>query len=384
MSEAAGVTRREVLVRAGAAAFAGLSGCVRGPGAGRKGTLLGLGRFITRGTGKMSFVLCLFDLDGDTSRTVPMDFFGHGLAQHPKEPRRGVIFEKKGPGCCEVDLVEGRVTRPITTPKERAFYGHGAFSSDGAVLFATENRLETKTGLVCVRDGKTYAEIGEFPTYGKSPHDCHLIDEGRTLAITNGGGVLGDVAEDAAPSVTFVDTRSTKLLERLTFSNSRINAGHLALTGGRDLVAISAPREGLPASERGGVTIRTGRGPFVTMTDPEDVVSRMVGESLSLCFVEEKGVVGVTNPDGNIVTFWDMAEKRFVKKLELPAPRGFAKTLDGTHLVLSYGAGALTLLSQDTLEPVPLHRVAKSELSGSHVFTLDVFRTAGVVAENGR
>ena len=383
MSEAARVTRREVLVRAGAAAaFAGLSGCVRGPG--RKGTLLGLGRFVTTGTGKMSFVLCLFDLDKDTSRTVPMDFFGHGLAQHPQDPRRGVIFEKKGPGCCEVDLAEGRVTRPITTPKERAFYGHGAFSRDGALLFATENRLETKTGLVCVRDGKTYAEIGEFPTYGKSPHDCHLIDEGRTLAITNGGGVLGDSADDAAPSVTFVDARSTKLLERLTFEDQRINAGHLALTSARDLVAISAPREGLPASERGGVTIRTGQGPFVTMADPENVVSRMVGESLSLCFAPNEAVVGVTNPDGNIVTFWDMAEKRFLKKLDLPAPRGFARTLDGSHLVLSYGAGSLTLLSPDTLEPVAEHRVARSELSGSHVFTLDVFRSAGPVAENGR
>jgi hypothetical protein len=340
--------------------------------AGRQGTLLGPGRFINTDTGKMSFVLCLFDLDRDQARTVPMEFFGHGLAQHPTERRRGVIFEKKGAGCCEVDLVDGRATRPITTPKERAFYGHGAFSRDGALLFATENRLETKTGLICVRDGKTYQEIGEFPTYGKSPHDCHLIDEGRTLAITNGGGVMGDEGEGAAPSVAFVDARSTKLLERLTFSTPRINAGHLALTSGRDLVAISAPREGLPTTERGGVTIRTGDGPFVTMSDPEDVVSRMVGESLSLCFVEEKAVVGVTNPDGNIVTFWDMAGKRFLKKLDLPAPRGLARTLDGAHLVLSYGAGSVTLLSPSTLEPVASHRVAKSELSGSHVFTLDL------------
>ena len=369
---AAPVTRREVLVRAGAAAaFGGLAGCASGPGA---GTVVGFGRFITQGTTTMSFVLCRFDLDLDTSRTVPMDFFGHGLAQHPKEKRRAVIFEKKGPGCCEVDLEEGRVTRPITTPKERAFYGHGAFASDGSVLFATENRLETKTGLVCVRDGKTYAEIGEFPTYGKSPHDCHLIDAGRTLAITNGGGALGDAAGDAAPSVTFVDARSTKLLERVTFSNPRINAGHLALTSGRDLVAISAPRDGLPASERGGVTMRTGQGPFVTMADPEDVVSRMVGESLSLCFVEDRKVVGVTNPDGNMVTFWDMKEQRFAKKLDLPAPRGLTRTLDGSHLVLSYGQGSLTLISPDTLDPVPRHGVAKSELSGSHVFTLDVFR----------
>ena len=342
-----------------------------GRGVVRRGTIVGPGRFLDTDTGQTSFVLCRFDLDGDGARTVPMEFFGHGLIQHPLEPWRGVVFEKKGPGCCEVDLRRGSVLRPITTPAHRAFYGHGAFSSDGGLLFATENHLETMTGLICVRDGRTYEEIGEFPTYGKSPHDCHLVDEGRTLVITNGGGPLDDPGEDAAPSVTFVDARSTRLLERLTFETPRINAGHLALTRQRDLVAISAPREGLAPTERGGVTIRTGNGPFVTMTGPQDIVSRMVGESLSLCIVEERGVVGVTNPDGNIVTFWDMAEKRFLGKLDVPAPRGFTRTLDGGRLALSYGAGALALLSPETLEPVSL-RVQKSELSGSHIFTLDI------------
>jgi hypothetical protein len=371
MSSVPLLSRRSLLLQGGSALLgAGALGCRRGPGA-RLGTILGPGRFINTDTGQMAFVLCLFDLDRDEQRTLPMTFFGHGLAQHPKDPHRGVIFEKKGAGCCEVDLREGRVVRPITTPKHRAFYGHGAFSSDGALLFATENNLETGDGLICVRDARTLEELGDFPTHGRSPHDCHLVDEGRTLVVTNGGGVLDDRSENAAPSVTFMDARSTKLLERLTFTNPRLNAGHLAMTTGRDLVAISAPRDGLPATERGGVTIRTGGGPFVTMSEPEAVVSRMVGESLSLCIVEERSVVGVTNPDGNIVTFWDMAGKQFLKQLDLPAPRGFTRTLDGSHLVLSYGAGSLVLLSPKTLDPVRPHRVSKSELSGSHVFTLE-------------
>jgi hypothetical protein len=344
----------------------------RGRLPGRLGTILGPGRFIDGTRGTMSYVLCLFDLDRGSARTVPMEFFGHGLAQHPRDRGRAVIFEKKGPGCCEVDLAAGRVTRPITTPASRAFYGHGAFSRDGSLLFATENHLETRRGLICVRDGRTFAEIGEFPTYGQSPHDCHLVDEGRTLVVTNGGGRLDEANDEAAPSVTFVDARSTKLLERVTFERPEINAGHLAATAAGDLVAISAPREGLPATDRGAVTMRRGRGRFQTMSEPEAVVARMVGESLSLCVLEESSVVGVTNPDGDIVTFWDLANRRFLKSLDLKAPRGLTRTLDGSHLVLSYGAGTLTLLSPAALEPVPLRRVARSELSGSHLFTLDL------------
>jgi hypothetical protein len=360
------VSRRSVLLGAGATAV-GLqlfgTACAR-PGGKRKGTIIGPGRFVDTRTGQMSFVLCLFDLDRGDSRTIDMTFFGHGLAVHPQDSGRAVMFEKKGPGACELDLRAGRVVRPLTTPAGRAFYGHGAFSRDGKVLFATENELATRDGLVAVRDAVSLAELGRFPTYGKSPHDCRLIDEGRTLAITNGGG---KVDEDAPPSVTFVDVQSEKLQEKLVFETPRINAGHLALTRSRDLVAISAPRDGLPATALGGVTIRIGSGPFVTMAEPDDVIARMTGESLSLCIEEKTGVVGVTNPDGNIVTFWDLAQKRFVKKLDLPAPRGITQTLDGEHLVLSYGAGTLTLLDPRRLEPVPERRVAKSMLSGSHI-----------------
>jgi hypothetical protein len=312
----------------------------------------------------MSFVLCLFDLDHGDSRTIDMSFFGHGLALHPQEPWRAVMFEKKGPGACEMDLRAGRVLRPLTTPPDRAFYGHGAYSRDGKLLYATENQLDTRDGLVAVRDASTLRELGRFPTYGKSPHDCRLIDEGRTLAITNGGGTID---EAAAPSVTFVDVRSEKLEERVTFATPRVNAGHLAISRGRDLVAISAPRDGLPKTALGGVTIRVGSGPFSTMSEPQEVVTRMVGESLSLCIDEATGVVGVTNPDGNIVTFWDLREKRFVRKLDVPAPRGLTQTLDGEHLVLSYGAGTLTLLDPRHLTPVAERRVPTSMLSGSHI-----------------
>lgn len=362
-------SRREFLVSTGAAALAlGLGGACTGRRASRKGMIVGAGRFLTTDTGQTTYVLCVFDLDGNRSRAIDMEFFGHGLAFHPQDRQRAVVFEKKGPGCCEVDLRTGRVVRAIRTPPHRAFYGHGAFTRDGKVLFATENHLETRNGLIVIRDAKTFQELGEFPTYGQSPHDCHLVDEGRTLVITNGGGT---VESQALPSVTFVDAQSTKLLETLTFDTPRINAGHLALSARRDVVAISAPRDGFARDAQGGVTIRTGSGPFETMSRPQEVVQRMIGESLSLCIDEGRRVVGVTNPDGNIVTFWDLDGKRLVKHLDLPAPRGIARTLDGESLVLSYGQGTLALLDPETLTPRPTPVVASSTLSGSHIFNWD-------------
>ncbi|MET0553897.1 MAG: DUF1513 domain-containing protein [Vicinamibacteria bacterium] len=362
-------SRRDFLRAAAAAGTAlGLGGACSGGRAVRRGSILGAGRFLTTDTGKMTHVLCVFDLDADRSRAISMDFFGHGLVFHPTDRNRVVVFEKKGPGACEIDLAAGRVTRPITTPPERAFYGHGAFSRDGQVLFATENHLQTRNGLIAIRDARTHQPLGEFPTHGQSPHDCHLVDDGKTLVITNGGGPQDS---DALPSVTFVDVASTKLLERLTFTTPRINAGHLALSAQRDVVAISAPREGMARDALGGVTIRTGRGPFETMDRPQEVVGRMAGESLSLCIDEARRVVAVTNPDGNIVTFWDLDGKRLVKHLDLPAPRGLARTVDGGSVALSYGQGTLALLDPETMTLAPTPVVASSTLSGSHIFSWD-------------
>jgi hypothetical protein len=370
------LTRRTVLQGAVAAALEAAAmaalGCTRATQT-RRGTVLGHGRFLDKDTGRTTYLLALFDLDRAGTRTVPMDFFGHGFAPDPRAARRGVIFEKKGPGCCEVDLVDGRVVRSIAAADGRAFYGHGAFSRDGALLFATENKLDTKEGLIAVRDGRTFRELGQFPTYGKSPHDCQLVDGGKTLAITNGGGKFDDASALGAPSVTFVEVDSARLLEKLTFETPRINAGHLVVTGKRDVATISAPREGLPTTDPGGITLRSGHGPFRTLAEPKDVVSRMVGETLSLCIDDRSSVVGATNPDGNLVTFWDVASGRFVKQLDLPAPRGLTKTLDGEYFVLSYGreSGTLTFVSPQTLEPVAVGRVDRAPVSGSHLFTWD-------------
>ena len=45
--------------------------------------------------------------------------------------------------------------RPLKTVDGRAFYGHGVFSTDGSVLFSTEDVLATKSGLVSIWDGTT-------------------------------------------------------------------------------------------------------------------------------------------------------------------------------------------------------------------------------------
>lgn len=361
------ITRRHLLAGlvAGGATLALGDGALAAPSKSARGTILGFGKGIAP-DGNPLFIAAIADLDDRSLGLVDLDFFGHGFARHPTQTDRAIVFEKRGPGCCEIDLKQRKLVRKIPPPPGFYFYGHGAFSGDGNALFVAETDLKTQEGRIVILDGKTLEETGTFPTYGSSPHDCLLVQGGSALAITNGGSA----AAESPGSVTFVDVKSGKLLERLPVPDGRLNAGHVAVSAKGDVVAISAPRDGLPLEESGGVSIRPAKGRFATMAQPASVTKGLRGEALSVAVHEERRLAAVTHPDANLVTVWDLSAAKLVKTLSLPAPRGITATLDGADLVVSHSGGKLSVMPWRTLEaaaPLPL---GQTPFGGSHLYTL--------------
>jgi len=329
--------------------------------------ILGGGGFIDPKDGRTQhFAFVRVDLPGRRVGLTPTTFLPHAVAVDPLDASRVVAFEKIGPGCAEIDLASGRVTRGIRPAEGRWFYGHGAFSADGQLLYSTETVNARESGVIGVRDAKTLAYLGEFPTFGENPHDCRLIDGGRVMVVTNGGGALGT---DMRPCVTYVDVASRQLLEKQALSSDRFNTGHLALGESGALVIVSAPRKGLTDRDLGAVSLRRGRDPLRTMAEPAAVAARMLGEALSVEIHEPSGVAAVTHPMGGMVTFWSLADFTLAKVLDLPRPRGLALTRDGKRFLLSYGESAeLVEVDPDTLEVRPGTALHQSFLTGSHLF----------------
>jgi uncharacterized protein len=249
----------------------------------------------------------------------------------------------------------------------RHYYGHGVYSRDGAELFVVETDVDTHAGLLSVRETKGYREVDVFPTYGDRPHDCVPIDDGKVLVITNGGGVLGSKSE---PCVTYVDVASRKLLEKVCFSDPKINAGHIGI--GRDgaLAVVSAPRDGLPPeTSAGGITLRMPKRKPERMRGPERVMAKIIGESLSVLIHED--TVAVTNPFGGIVTFWSLKSKKLVGTHACENPRGIGLTRDHSAFVLSFGKhAAIALLDVHTFTPIE-RAFGDKRLGGSHIFAWD-------------
>lgn len=335
----------------------------------QKGHLLGGGSYIAEG--RQRFALAVIDLDAAAPKAelIAIPFLAHGIAIDPGDPSRAVLFEKKGPGACLVDLRTRALVRPIETAANRRFYGHGAFSADGALLYATESLVDRDfAGALVVRDAQTFAELGALPTHGAAPHDCQLIDEGRTMVVTNGGGALDG---GASPAVCYIELQSERLLERVELASPQFNTGHLFATAAGDLAVVSAPRDGLPNPNQqlGAVSLRPRGGTLTTVQHPAAVVQRMLGETLSVLVNEENRVALATHPLGNCVSLWRLDDAELLDTLELAGPRGVALSLDRAWYLVSHLAGRsvrVTAFSTTTHAPVGFH-VDPSFISGSHV-----------------
>lgn len=317
--------------------------------------------------GSFDYHLIAIDLDDPKFNcgAVETSFLGHGLAFNPVKPERAVLFEKRGKGACEVDLRAGKVVREILTADNRQFYGHGAYSPDGKILYAAETITEGEfNGLIVMRDAKSFKEIGEFPSYGPRPHDCQILKDSKTMIITNGGGLIN---EKEKGSVTYVDIESQKLIKKISIDNRLFNAGHVAVAENGDIAVVSAPREGSPAKRNGGVTIGGKDKELKTADGPSNILKKLVGETLSVCIDDHHRIAAATTPDANRITFWDLDSGKMKHTIKVTHPRGVAMTQDKKSYIFSYDKPAkIGLVSADTLQPIAGCDIDVA-ISGSHI-----------------
>ncbi|MBX3181625.1 MAG: DUF1513 domain-containing protein [Polyangiaceae bacterium] len=350
-----------------------------------RGVLVGGSRF--EGGGAVRFTLDLLDLDqADTGlpselqalplrarveraerglRRLSLGFLPHGMALHPRHPTRALWFEKWGDGAAFVDLAEGLLLgKPAPLPGHQ-FYGHGAFSPDGALAYCVETELGSGRGVISVRDASAsggFAPLGELPSHGMKPHDCVLLLPEKLLAVTNGAGdTLGTPGR-----VCLIEVETGKLVEQLEVPDRQLNTGHLTFDSARNLAVVSAPRDGLPDSHAGGLSLRGWGAPFRTL--PRAARARMQGETLSVCIDEARALVWATSPRGAWLTIWSGAGE-LRRGVELKSPRGVALSLDERVMYVTCGAGSeLMAFDPDELMPLERQPSALRVFGGSHVY----------------
>ena len=114
---------------------------------------------------------------------------GHAFAVHPRRPEAVLFSRRPGQVALVIDLAHGRIRATIEHARDRLFAGHGVYTGDGALLFATEETGRTAAGRGLVRPGPGLSARGRVSHARDRPARDDVLRDGRTLVVANGGYV---------------------------------------------------------------------------------------------------------------------------------------------------------------------------------------------------
>jgi hypothetical protein len=295
------------------------------------------------------FVLVILTADGRIERELALEARGHDIALSPNG-RIAVVFARRpGTFALALDLRTGVATALLAAPPDRHYYGHGAFSPDGGLLYATENDFGNARGVLGVYDvGAGFRRIGEIDTHGVGPHDVLLLADGRTLAVANGGiethpdsGRAKLNLHAMRPSLAFLDRTSGELRARheLASGINRLSIRHLcADAAGR--VWFGGQWEGEAADSPELIGHASLDAPARLVSPPKPLGTLMKGYVGSVAASRDGRLVAATSPRGGRAVVFDAQSERLIGEMAIPDCCGLAADAAGTFLVSS-GTGAI-------------------------------------------
>jgi hypothetical protein len=239
---------------------------------------------------------------------------------------------------------DGAVRARLEPPDGFTFNGHGAFSADGRLLFATASRQEDDSGWLIVLDGANgWRAAAKWRTGGRDPHE--LLRLGDALVVANGGLPDGRPAknpQEVDTSLAWIDARSGELrnLQRPPEELRRVSLRHMTIVQGR---AFVVGQDQGPAADRPPLlAMSDGRRLVYIATPPLDgYCGSVAGSHAALCITSPRaGRAFVLDASGAVQASCEMADVCGVA----PTPAdGFLLTSGRGQLrLVRAGAGAAT------------------------------------------
>ena len=262
----------------------------------------------------------------------------HGLAYDPNF-KKITAFARR-PGIFAVIFDQTHKTAPIiiTAIEGRHFYGHGTFSRDGKLLYASENDFDHARGVIGIYDASNqFARVGEFSTFGIGPHDLSVSLDGSVLIAANGGiethpdfGRTKLNLDNMKPSLALIDAKTGSLIEKhdLPANLSQLSTRHIDLGSDGSVwfaCQYQGPRDDLPP-----LIGHFKRGDTLKFIDlPDETAASLANYVGAIAVNREQGLVAATSPRGGAYVLLDAKSGKLVKQVTLKGASGVASGPDG-------------------------------------------------------
>ncbi|MCW0236453.1 MAG: DUF1513 domain-containing protein [Ferrovibrio sp.] len=307
---------------------------------------------------KGGFGLAGFDADGAIRYRLPLPGRGHSFARRA-DGRLAVAFSRRpGDYALVFDPMAGAATHLILAAEDRNFCGHGAFTPDGKLMFATEAIGSTGDGVLGVYDAADgWKRVGEYSTHGLDPHEVRLMPDGRTLAVANGGILMrADMPRlklnipNMDPSLVYLDARDGSVIRQVRPAHDlrQLSIRHIAIDR-RGRVAVAMQYEGPEQDEVPLVALHdapAGAGQFRYLPMPEAQRTAMRQYCGSAAMDAGGRFLAVSSPRGNRVLVWDLERLALTQVGEARDVCGIAAQTEA-GFVVSNGLGGLFRLQNN-------------------------------------
>ncbi|MDQ0455346.1 DUF1513 domain-containing protein [Rhizobium paknamense] len=284
------------------------------------------------------FGLAILSEAGEVVTTAELPGRAHGLAASPVTGQVVAFARRPGTFALALDL-KGK-TEPVvfSAPENRHFYGHGHFSPDGRLLYASENDFDGNRGVIGLYDALDgFRRLGEFSAHGIGTHDMSVSDDGSLLIIANGGiethpdfGRTKLNLDHMQPSLVLADAKTGALLEKhdMPANLRQLSTRHVDLDAkGRIWFACQyeGPRTDLPP-----LVGHFSRGEAVRFIDLPPAVTEGLANYVGAIAVNRMdGLVGVTSPNGGMAVTIEAASGRVLSHHPVADAAGIAAAAHG-------------------------------------------------------
>lgn len=287
-------------------------------------------------------------LDGSIAFRLSVPERGHGGCRRPLTDEVVMFSRRPGRYYQVIDFRQGALVRQIEAEKNHHFYGHGVFSPDGHLLYATANHYPSGGGRIMVYDARLdYRLLGHIDVEGIGPHEIRLHPDGQRLLVALGGirthpdyDRLKLNLAAMQPALLLIDRETARIVQRHEPSHHQLSCRHLDVSP-EGIVVAGYQFEG-PVWETPPLIARldsaTGAFSEITLAEPEQAALQNYIASVAIDPVSRH--VTLTAPRGNRTVLLDYLSNEYLGTLTIADVAG--AMADGTGgFLFSSGLGGV-------------------------------------------
>lgn len=294
------------------------------------------------------FGAVLLDHNLEPIKHIPLPARGHDVVFSPTTTQLIAFARRPGNFAVVFDNTHTSEPRIVTAPVGRHFYGHGVFSFNGKLLYASENDYDNAIGKIGIYDATSeFKRIGEFNSFGIGPHEIILLDDGKTLVVANGGiethPDFGRAKLNLATmqsSIAFIDVTHGSLIEKHTLPSvvQKLSLRHMAQVA-KDAIVFGGQYQGSKQDRPQLIgTCKLGEG-LNFWELPEKSLGIFANYTGSIAVDRGYGQVAVSSPAGSVIGIFDARDGSMQSVINLQKGNGI--TYNRTNLLGSSESGML-------------------------------------------